>query len=114
MRSTIGKSMVNEARYGAQDAMGDGTYFGKGLDAPCSTARASAARARTAKGYNFTFLSISAGGTLTSATATPVRLGVAAQTSVEDTLTWLKGEHSMSFGAIVGANGDAGLPARHR
>ncbi len=31
LRSTLGKSLVNEVRTGASDAMGDGTYFGKGV-----------------------------------------------------------------------------------
>ena len=42
VRSTIGKSMVNEVRVGGQDATGLGTYFGKGVDASqfnCTGAR---------------------------------------------------------------------------
>ena len=32
VRSTFGKSVVNEARVGAQDGTGQGTYFGQGVD----------------------------------------------------------------------------------
>ena len=98
LRSTLGKSLVNEARVGANDAFGDGTYFGKGVDSTQFNCTGLGCQMSNGVGYNFVFPSVE-GYTLTSATAYGgTSAGIAAQMSAEDTLTWLKGKHSMSFG----------------
>jgi len=97
LRSTLGRNMVNEARAGAQNSTGLGTYFGKGVDASQFNCTGLGCQSAGGRGFNFGFPSL--GVDLTGATAYGGQSGgVAAQTSFEDTLTWLKGRHSISMG----------------
>jgi len=106
LRSTLGKSMVNEFRVGVQDAMGDGTYFGKGVTSDMFNCSGLGCQASGGVGYNYVFPTTTGSAwpvSLTSATAYGgSSAGVAAQKSVEDTFTWLKGAHSLSFGGAYG------------
>jgi hypothetical protein len=98
LRSTLGKSMVNEFRVGHSDAMGDGTYFGKGLDNSMFNCTGLGCQASGGVGYNFNFPTVGPG--LTSATGySSTTASVAPSQTYDDTLTWLKGKHSLSFGA---------------
>ena len=101
LRSTLGKSMVNEFRVGGNDAMGEGTYFGKGVDSSQFNCPGLGCQSSNGVGYNFVFPSV--GSTLSSATGYGGQsAGVAKQFSINDTVTWLKGAHSLSFGGNWG------------
>ncbi len=98
LRSTLGKSVVNEVRTGASDAMGDGTYFGKGVTSAQFNCTGLGCQASNGVGYSFNTTTVDGYG-LTGATSYyGSSAGVASQFSVSDTVTWLKGKHSMSFG----------------
>lgn len=97
LRSTLGKNMVNEVRGGQQNSIGLGTYFGKGVDASQFNCPDLGCQSAGGKAWNFGFPSV--GVNLTSATAYGGQsAGVAMQMSAEDTLTWLKGRHTISMG----------------
>lgn len=97
-RSTFGKNIINEFRYGMQDGTGKGTYFGQGVDESQFNCSGLGCQSAGGKGWNFAFPSIGASG-LTSATAYGGQsASVAAQWTVENNLTWLKGSHSISMG----------------
>ena len=97
IRSTLGKSMVNEARGGQQNTTGLGTYFGQGVDSSQFACTGLGCQQAGGIGWNWYLPSLSQ--TLTSATAYGGQsAGNAAQSSFEDTLTWLKGKHSISMG----------------
>ena len=86
MRSTFGKNMVNEFRLGAT---GGATQFSPGLSADMwngSTANQ--------QGFQLTL-----NGGISNASSGPTPSSREASTKViEDTLTWLKGAHSLSMG----------------
>ena len=97
-RSTFGKSVINEFRYGGTDATGKGTYFGQGVDETQFNCSGLGCQSAGNKGWAFAFPAIGASG-LTSATEyNGQSASVAAQWTVENNLTWLKGSHSLSFG----------------
>lgn len=97
-RATIGKNLVNEARVGRQDATGGGSYFGKGLTAEQFNCTGVGCQQVGGLGWNFSFPSVG-GYNLTGATPrNGSSAGIAAQTTIEDTLTWLKGRHNISAG----------------
>ncbi len=100
LRSTLGKSVVNEVRTGMADAMGDGTYFGKGVSPAQFNCAGLGCQQANGRGYSFNMIGNGFDGyTLTGATSYyGSSAGVASQFSVSDTVTWLKGRHSMSFG----------------
>jgi len=98
VRSTLGKNMVNEARVGQQNSIGLGTYFGEGVDSSQFNCPGFGCQSAGGKGWSFGLPGVGASG-LTGASAYNGRsAGVAMQTSAEDTLTWLRGKHSLSFG----------------
>ncbi len=98
LRSTFGKSVVNEFRVGGSDATGLGTYFGEGVDESQFNCSGLGCQSAGGIGWNFAFPGIGASG-LTSATAyNGPNSSVAAQWSVENNMTWLKGAHSISVG----------------
>ena len=98
LRSTFGKSIINEFRTGGTDATGLGTYFGKGVDSSQFNCSGVGCQSAGGIGWNFAFPGVG-GVTLTSATAYGGQSSsVAAQFSVENNLTWLKGAHSISMG----------------
>jgi hypothetical protein len=101
VRSTLGKNMVNEARVGQQNSTGLGTYFGEGVDSSMFNCTGVGCQSAGGQGWNFGFPAANAVSAvaLTSATAYNAKsAGVASQMSAEDTLTWLKGKHSVSVG----------------
>ena len=99
LRSTLGKSVVNEVRTGVADAMGDGTYFGKGVSPDqfnCTglgCQQANGQRVQLRHGERLT-ATRSRARRPTAARARASRPSSACRTRV----TWLKGKHSMSFG----------------
>ena len=98
VRSTFGKNMVNEVRVGEQNSTGLGTYFGKGVDASQFNCTGLGCQSAGGKGWSFGFPGLG-GVTMTGATAyNGQSAGVASQFSAEDTLTWLRGKHSISIG----------------
>jgi hypothetical protein len=97
LRSTIGKSMVNEFRMGDTDATGRGTYFGKGVSADQFNCQGLGCQSVGGLGWS---LGLSAFRSITNATAYNASSASVAQVlSAEDTLTWLKGSHTLSAGA---------------
>lgn len=97
LRSMFGKNIVNEFRAGQTDATGLGTYFGEGVDASQFNCTGIGCQAAGGQGWNYGFPGL--GVTLTGATAyNGQSSSVAAQKSIENTTTWLKGAHSLSFG----------------
>ncbi len=102
LRSTFGKNIINEFRVGGTDATGLGTYFGKGVDESQFNCSGLGCQSAGGIGWNFVFPAVG-GVTLTSATAYGGQSSsVAAQFSVENNMTWLKGAHSISFGGSFG------------
>ena len=98
LRSTFGKSVINEFRLGGSDATGLGTYFGEGVDESQFNCSGLGCQSAGNKGWAFAFPGIGASG-LTSATAyNGQSASVAAQWSIENNMTWLKGAHSISAG----------------
>ena len=109
LRSTFGKSVINEFRVGGSDATGLGTYFGKGVDESQFNCSGLGCQSAGGIGWNFAFPGIGASG-LTSATAyNGPSSSVAAQWSVENNMTWLKGSHSISVGGNFARIGDAAV-----
>jgi hypothetical protein len=101
LRSTLGKSMVNEFRIGHADATGAGTYFGKDVAPGMFNCSGAGCQVSGGVGYIWGFPTTTAGFSvnLTSATAYPQKTAsVAPNQTYEDTLTWLKGKHSLSIG----------------
>ncbi len=103
LRSMFGKNIVNEFRAGQTDATGLGTYFGQGVDESQFNCTGVGCQAAGGQGWNFAFPNTAStptvGATLTGATAyNGQSSSVAAQKSVENTTTWLRGAHSLSFG----------------
>jgi hypothetical protein len=97
LRSTIGKSMVNELQMGAQDAIGKGSYFGKNVTPEMFNCTGVGCQSAGGRGFGFTLPGLSQ--TLTSATAySGPQAGVAGQFSLTDNLNWMKGKHSISTG----------------
>jgi hypothetical protein len=97
LRSTLGKDKVNELRVGVQDATGNGSYFGKGVSADQFNCTGLGCQSAAGRGWNFYLPSMSTA--LTSATAYNTQsAGVAGQFTLEDSLSWLKGKHSISAG----------------
>ena len=98
LRSTFGKNIINEFRVGGQDATGLGSYFGKGVDETQFNCSGIGCQSAGGIGWNFVFPAVG-GVTLTSATAYGGQSSsVAAQFSLEDNMTWLRGAHSISVG----------------
>jgi hypothetical protein len=98
LRSTLGKSMVNEIRTGKADATGGGTYFGKGVTSDQFNCTGLGCQQANGVGYSLGTTTVDGYG-LTGATAyNGSSAGVASQFTVADTVTWLKGKHSLSFG----------------
>jgi len=98
IRSTFGRNIVNEARVGEQNSTGEGTRFGVGVDSTMFNCTGLGCQSAGGKGWSFGFPSVGASG-LSGATAyTGASAGVASQMSAEDTLTWLKGKHTLSMG----------------
>jgi hypothetical protein len=101
LRSVVNKTLVNEFRVGMSDALGLGTYFGKGVTPAMFNCQDLGCQSSGGVGYNFNFPAANgvSGVALTSATAyAGPQAGVAGQKSVEETVTWLKGVHSIAFG----------------
>ena len=105
LRSTFGRNIVNEARVGKSDAIGKGTYFGYGVNEGQFNCTGLGCQSLGGVGWNIGFPGSSSsdprlGVGLTGATGYGGKsAGVANSFSFEDTLTWLKGKHSISMGA---------------
>ena len=106
LRSTLGKSLVNEFVVGSADATGMGTYFSVGVNEGMFNCSDPGCQTIGGKGYAFAI-----GGTFNvgSGAVAPVNLtnpmvsyapsaDVAAILNFDDTLTWLKGAHTISTG----------------
>jgi Carboxypeptidase regulatory-like domain len=95
LRSTIGKNIVNEARYGFQG--GTSRFF---TDATRSTFDCTGLGCQGGYSFGGTILQIGGGGNaLTGATSTNApSTRYTPDTVVENTTTWLKGRHTLSFG----------------
>jgi hypothetical protein len=106
LRSTLGANLVNEARVGYSGA--PVTFFGELTESMWSDSIANQ------KGFQLTLGNI--GSALTNASASPSPQGRnATSLLVENTLTWLKGSHSVSLGGswtqyTLRANNSAMLP----
>ena len=104
VRSTFGKSVINEFRVGASDATGLGTYFGQGVDESQFNCTGLGCQSAGGLGWNFNFPGATTGSYLSAAALTGATAyngqsaSVAAQWSVENNMTWLKGAHSISAG----------------
>lgn len=97
LHSIFGK-VVNEMRVGGQDATGLGTYFGKGVDETMFNCQVAGCQSAGGKGWVFGFPTVGTNGVTSVTASSAPSSGVAAQSSFEDTLTWIKGAHSLSFG----------------
>jgi len=99
VRSTIGKSVVNEARVGWQGAFGKGTTWFNDMSA-ASSFGCSGAGCQSVGGKPFFFdISTAASGITNAATIYSNSARLSPGWVYEDTATWLKGKHSFSAGA---------------
>jgi len=75
LRSTFGKSVINEFRAGGTDATGLGTYFGEGVDESQFNCTGLGCQSAGGIGWNFGFPAANAmsAAALTPATATTPR-----------------------------------------
>ena len=104
MRSTFGKSLVNEFIVGKADATGQGTYFSVGVNDSMFNCDGLGCQSLAGKGYAFQL----SGGQTPSAASVGLTnpyvsfspsADVAATLNFDNTLTWLKGAHTVSMGA---------------
>lgn len=107
LRSTFGKSVVNEFLVGKADSTGMGTYFSVGVNEDMFNCTGLGCESYNGKGYAFDLGN--AGNVTTNGVSSNILTNpwvsyspsadVAALLNVEDTLTWLKGAHTISTGA---------------
>jgi hypothetical protein len=99
MRSTFGKNVVNEARVGWQGAFGKGTTWFNDMSAAGSFG-CSEPGCQSVKGQPFFFdISTAASGITNAATIYSNSARLAPGWVYEDSVTWLKGKHTISAGA---------------
>ena len=101
MRSTFGKSLVNEFLVGSADATGFGTYFSVGVNEGMFNCTGLGCQSLDGKGYGFALnptTVASVGLTNPYVSFTP-SADVAKILNFDDTVTWLKGAHTISMGA---------------
>ena len=98
VRSTFGRNLVNEARIGYSGAFGKGTLWSPESAESAFSCTGLGCQSVGGKGYALNINSAASG--ITSATTSTALSARKAPTYVyEDTLTWLKGKHSLSLGA---------------
>ena len=99
VRSTFGKSVVNEARVGYAGGFGGGTQFFPEFSDDQFNCSGVGCQSVGGKGYNLS-IGVSIGpNALTSATAgTGPSTRYTPNYVFEDTVTWLKGSHTFSMG----------------
>jgi Carboxypeptidase regulatory-like domain len=103
LRSTLGRTLVNELTVGGADATGYGTYFSVGVNSGMFNCSGLGCQSVGGKGYQ---LALNGGSTaavasvnLTNPTvSTSPSADVAASLTIDDSLTWLKGRHTVSTG----------------
>ncbi len=107
LRSTIGKNVVNQLNTGYIDAFGKGTGFSMNVtanDFACTGLGCQSVNGQPFNLGNIGFNNITAwsaigGQSLTSATSTAApNADVAPRYDLDDTVTWLKGKHTISLG----------------
>jgi carboxypeptidase family protein len=104
LRSTLRKNLVNEFIVGKADATGYGTYFSVGVNDKMFNCDGLGCESLGGKGYAFDISNTTAGRTASVDLTNPYRsfspsADVAATLNFDDTLTWLKGAHTVSMGA---------------
>jgi len=105
LKSTFGKSVVNDFVVGSADATGYGTYFSVGVNEGMFNCTGLGCESVGGKGYQFRLNDTntaaddvaSVGLTNPYVSAAP-SADVAAILNFDDTLTWLKGSHTISTG----------------
>lgn len=97
LNSVFGKA-VNQLTIGLQDATGDGSYFGKGVDETQFNCTGVGCQSAGGRGFSFGFPTVGASALTSATTTTGPSASIAAQKSIEDTLTYIKGDHSFSVG----------------
>ncbi|MCE9602416.1 MAG: TonB-dependent receptor [Gemmatimonadetes bacterium] len=97
LHSVFGK-IVNEIKVGGQDATGLGSYFGKGVDASQFNCSGLGCQSAGGRGFSFTFPTVGTTGLTGASASTGPSSSVAAQFTIDDTVTWIKGNHSLSAG----------------
>ncbi len=103
LRSTFGKGVVNELTAGKSDSFGKGTGFNLNVTESMFNCTGIGCQSVNGEGFSIGFPLIT-GATTTAAPSA----SVAPLFNLEDTVTWLKGAHSLSFG---GAYTHVGLRA---
>jgi hypothetical protein len=101
LRSTLGKSIVNEFLVGSADATGMGTYFSVGVNEDMFNCTGLGCQSIGGKGYAFNFPganNVASVGLTNPYVSFSPSADVAKITNFEDTLTWLKGAHTISTG----------------
>jgi hypothetical protein len=100
LRSTFGKNLVNEARFGYAGAFEGGTHFGEPWEVSESVFNCSGLGCQSVGGQGYSLGIGNAASGISGATRTtgPSR-DYQPSRVFEDTLTWLKGKHSLSTGA---------------
>ncbi len=102
LRSTLGKNMVNQLNTGYTDAYGKGTGFSMNVtadDFDCTGLGCQSVGGKPFNLGNATTWSAIGGQNLTSATSTAApNADMAPRYDLDDTVTWLKGKHTISLG----------------
>lgn len=103
LRSTLGKRLVNELQGGFTDATGMGTYFSVGVTADQFDCTGLGCQSLAGTGWAFNINPTGSAPGPSQLTnpyvSTSPSADVAATKNVEDTVTWLRGAHTISFGA---------------
>jgi len=104
LRSTFGKSLVNEFVFGSADATGMGTYFSVGVNEGMFNCDGLGCESLGGKGYAWSLSNAQGTASVASVNltnpyvSTQPSADVAAILNFDDTLTWLKGAHTISTG----------------
>jgi len=100
VRSTFGKNLVNEFLVGSADATGYGTYFSVGVNEGMFNCDGLGCESLGGKGYAFNInnSTVSSVGLQNPYRSYSPSADVAAILNFDDTLTWLKGAHTISAG----------------
>jgi hypothetical protein len=97
-RGTFGKNIVDEANFGYVGAFGKGTGFGLNITQADFNCSGLGCQSVGGQGFNYGFPSIGTSGINGATTSNGPNADVAPRMDIDDTVTWLKGKHTFSFG----------------
>ena len=97
-RGTFGKNIINEANAGYQGAFGEGTGFGLNITPADFNCSGLGCQAVNGEGFSYTFPGVGSAGITAATTRLTPQADVGPRMDIDDTVTWLKGKHTLSIG----------------